>query len=354
MTLLWAATVQADPVRIATYHLDFNMKGPGLLLRDLTRAVDPGAKTPKAHAIADVISRAAPDILVLQGIDWDYEGRTLAAFQALMEARGAPYPHAFALRPNTGLPTDLDLDGDGRVAEPRDAQGYGRYPGQAGMAVLSRHPILADQAQDFSDLIWADMPGATLPRFPDGSVFPSAEAAQIQRLSTTGHWVVPVQTPGGILSVLTLHASPPVFDGPEDRNGLRNADEVAMLSWILDGQIGSQINAPWVVAGNLNLDPSDGQGRREAVQALLARSDLTDPKPQSRGAQAAKDPTHRGDPALDTVDWSDDGPGNLRVSYVLPHRSLTVTDAAVEWPPGDTVVAAASRHRLVWVDVTLP
>ncbi|NAZ18120.1 endonuclease/exonuclease/phosphatase family protein, partial [Glutamicibacter soli] len=69
--------------------------------------------------------------------------------------------------------------------------------------------------------------------------------------------------------------------------------------------------------------------------------------------------TQKGDPALDTADWADaDGPGNLRADYVLPSQGLTVIAAGVLWPDPETeagaIVARASRHRLVWVDLALP
>ncbi|MCP4244866.1 MAG: endonuclease/exonuclease/phosphatase family protein, partial [bacterium] len=84
--------------------------------------------------------------------------------------------------------------------------------------MLARFPIADQGAQDFSDLLWRDLPGHNM---PDGVV------ADL-RLSTTGHWRVPVQLPGGEwLDLLTWHATPPVFDGPEDRNGWRNHDEAA-------------------------------------------------------------------------------------------------------------------------------
>ena len=79
----------------------------------------------------------------------------------------------------------------------------------------------------------------------------------------------------------------------------------------------------------------------------------------SEGARLAADANHRGDPALDTADWPDDGPGNLRVSYVLPSTTFTVTRAGVFWPAaGDPRAAllggeglAAGPHHLVWVDL---
>ena len=85
---------------------------------------------------------------------------------------------------------------------------------------------------------------------------------------------------------------------------------------------------------------------------------LTDPEPRSPGAAAAGDGTHGGDPALDTVDWSEPSPGNLRVSYVLPSAGLAILASGVHWPLPDDPAAeeaeAASRHRLVWVDIEMP
>jgi hypothetical protein len=48
----------------------------------------------------------------------------------------------------------------------------------------------------------------------------------------------------------------------------------------------------------------------------------------------------------------------LRVDYVLPSAGLAVVASGVIWPaagdPMRAAVEAASRHRLVWVDVALP
>ena len=118
-------------------------------------------------------------------------------------------------------------------------------------------------------------------------------------------------------------------------------------------------DGPVVVLGNLNADPNDGQGLREGIAALLAHPRLQDPRPSSPGGAAAANPGQAGPPALDTADWRDeDGPGNLRTDYVLPSRDLAVSASGVLWPaPGDPLAeaaAAASAHRLVWVDLALP
>lgn len=331
-------------------------EGPGLLLRDIL-----AGDSPDIAAAAAVIAHVAPDILVLQGFDHDHEGHALAAFADTLAALGADYPHRFAPAPNTGLATGLDLDGDGRAGRARDAQGYGRFRGQGGMAVLSRWPIDTAAARDFSGLLWRDLPGAIPPEMPP-------EVAAIQRLSTTAHWDVPVLTPAhGRIRILTFHATPPVFDGPEDRNGRRNHDEAALWRALLDGKL----DAPppegrFVIAGDANLDTVDGDGRAEALEGLLTDPRLQDPAPRSdggvpaAGAQAGANARHRGNPALDTADWDDTGPGNLRVDYVLPSADWVVTGTGVFWPDPDDPLAAllgdegaATRHRLVWVDLEM-
>lgn len=305
-------------------------------------------------------------MLLLTSVDYDHDLVALSALADAVAAEGADYPYRFALRPNTGRATGLDLDNDGRLGGPGDAQGFGWFAGQGGMAILSRLPILGAEARDFSALLWRDLPGALLPE-AGGAPFPSAEAQAIQRLSTTGHWAVPVALPGGgRLTLLAWHAAPPVFDGPEDRNGRRNHDEAAFWTALLDGRLAEAPPAPpFVLLGDANLDPADGDGRPAALTTLLADPRLQDPAPASPGgaaaaaAQGGANLGHRGPSALDTADWPDDpaGPGNLRVDYVLPSADLTVAAAGVVWPvagePLAAEAAAASRHRLVWVDLVL-
>lgn len=342
----------AGPLRIASFNAELQRQGPGLLLRDIERGEDA-----QVTAVVEVIARSGADILALQGFDWDHEGRALAALSARLEAAGAPYPHRLALRPNSGLASDQDLDGDGKRGGPGDAQGYGAFTGQGGIAVLSRFPILRDGVRDFSALLWRDLSGARLPVHPDGSPFPSPEALAVQRLSSTGHWVVPVAAPGGVVTLLTFQAGPPVFDGAEDRNGRRNHDEIGFWQSFLDGALGGAFDAAprggFVIAGGANLDPLDGAGRHEAIRALLADPRVTDPRPASEGGAQAGAQGHAGPDRLDTVDW--DGPGRLRVDYVLPSSDWMVEGAGVLWPaagdPGRAAALRASRHRLVWVDL---
>lgn len=334
----------ADTVRIATFQIELSRDGPGLMLRDILR------RDAQALAVAKLIAHTSPDILVLQGIDYDGAGHGLRALMALIEQEGLPLPHSFARLPNSGMATGLDMNGDGRSGGPRDAQGFGRFAGHRGMAVLSRWPIDEDSARDLSGLLWKDIPDATLPRWPDGRAFPSMEAQAVQRLSSVGHWDVPILLPKGKpLRFLVFHATPPVFDGDEDQNGLRNAAEIKLWQHYLDGVFGASPKARFVIAGIANTDPERGSGRREAIRDLLSDPRLQDPKPVSE-AMGEK-----------TVDWPDPDPGDMRASYVLPSADWEVADAAVFWPAQGTSEAsilvhedtAASRHKIVWVDLEM-
>jgi endonuclease/exonuclease/phosphatase family metal-dependent hydrolase len=349
LSLSFATAAQAEVLRIATYNVDLSRKGPGLLLRDIARGEDT-----QIAAVVQVIATVRPDVLALQGIDWDLDGMALAALRDALARAGVDYAHRFAAQPNTGLPSGHDMDGDGRRDEPEDAQGYGAFTGANGMALLSRLPIDTGGIRDFTSLLWADLLGAQLPIHADGTPFPSEAAQAAQRLSSVAHWAVPVRLPSGqSLTVLTFHATPPVFDGPEDRNGRRNADEILFWRAYLDGAFGPAPDKGFVIAGDANLDPHDSDGRRAAITSLLNDPRLQDPRPASPGAETAPAQGHSGPDALDTVDW--EGIGRLRVDYVLPSRDLRVIDAGVYWPapgtPGHDTALAASRHRLVWVDV---
>lgn len=369
----WPPAPAPGAVRIATFNASLSRGGAGLAWKAIAEAHD------QPRAVAAILRAVRPDVVLIQELDHDPEGRALAALAQLLARAGEDgtpgldYPFRFTAPSNSGTPTGLDLDGDGRAAGPDDAQGWGRFAGQYGMAVLSRLPVEGGALRSFRLLRWSAMPGALIP----AEAFPP-EAAGVLRLSSKSHWDLPVILPDGRrLHLLASHPTPPVFDGPEDRNGRRNHDEIRFWSdylagaaWIVDDQGGAgglDPAATAVVMGDLNADPEDGDGRREAIRALLAHPRLQDPRPRSPGAavaaaaQGGANRRQAGDPALDTADWKDArGPGNLRSDFVLPTRDLAVVGAGVFWPaPGDPRTAwvamgeraASSDHRLVWVDV---
>ena len=356
----------AEPIRVATFNTSLTRKGPGLLLRDIR-----GLKDTQIRNVMAIIQTVRPDILLINEFDHDYENLALREFLDLLaqdagDRKGIRYPYFYAPPQNVGVPSGLDLNGDGKLGGPADAYGFGNFRGQYAMAFVSKFPIKTDAAKDFADVLWKHIPNAEMPKAADGSDFPSSQALHAIRLSSKGHWDVPITlSSGDTLHVLASHPTPPVFDGPEDMNGKRNRAEI--LFW--DNYIRTVLEPnsdKYVVLGDLNADPIDGEGSHDAISALINGGHLTDPKPKSNGARIASDAQggantkHKSDPATDTADWRDDrGPGNLRMDYVLPSKTLNISDAGVFWPAPDEAGfewigsngRASSDHRLVWVDL---
>jgi 3-phytase len=377
-------------VRFATFNASLNRDSQGQLVRDLSTP-----DNDQARNVAEIIQRVRPDVLLINEFDYDGEGRAADFFQRNylgVGQRGAEpivYPHRFIAEPNTGLASGVDLDNDGKaVTTPgsrgygNDALGFGQFPGQYGMVIYSMFPIDVGNVRLFQRLLWKDMPGALLPTKPDGSPWYSPEALAVLRLSSKGHWDVPVTVGGKVVHVLASHPTPPAFDGPEDRNGKRNHDEIRLWADYLSGgdratylrqaiPPGTPLDPPetFVVMGDLNADPVDGGSVAGAVDRLLnhPRVNASNPPRSAGAAEASKaqgkaNAEHRGDPALDTADFNDDSVGNLRADYVLPSRDLTVIGSGVFWPASDDPLArlvamrpvASSDHRLVYVDVRRP
>ncbi len=374
------------PVKFATFNASLNRFNAGDLIADLSTPANAQAQT-----IAEIVQRTRPDVLLINEFDFDAGGVAAALFQqnylSVSQGGVAPisYPYRFVAPSNTGIPSGFDLDNSGSVGGPNDAFGFGFFPGQYGMAVYSRYEILYDEIRTFQTFLWADMPDALLPddqSTPDPADWYSPAELEVFRLSSKSHWDVPVRIRDKVVHFLVSHPTPPVFDGPEDRNGRRNHDEIRFWAdyvlpsrsgYIYDDagkQGGLAPGAFFVIAGDQNADPFDGDSVPGAAQQLLDHPRVNAKvTPSSEGAveqavlQGGLNDLHVGDPAFDTADFADAfGPGNLRVDYVLPSKALRIVDAGVFWPTSadplfplvGTFPFPSSDHRLVWVDVRVP
>lgn len=392
-----ATLSETDPVvRFATYNAYLNRPAEGALIEDL--------KTPdnaQAKKVAEIIQHIAPDILLLNEVDYDRDGKALRLFQENYLAQsqnGAEpvvYPYIYLASSNTGLSSGRDFDRDGVVTTEDgsrtyggDAFGYGEFPGQYAMALLSKYPIDKAGVRTFQTFLWKDMPDAMLPddaATPETADWYSAEALEVFRLSSKSHWDVPVLIGGKRVHILASHPTPPSFDGEEDRNGKRNHDEIRLWTDYIagdpDGYIyddkgkrgGLPAGTRFVVMGDLNADPHDAGAVLGAIGQLLTSSFVADaPFPKSAGGaaqalrQGGANENHKGDPAEDTADFGDDpetGVGNLHLDYVIfSQAGLKETASGIFWPgpednhydlvgPGYPV--ESSDHRLVWRDLQL-
>lgn len=368
-------------IRVATYNTSLYSDEAGGLIRELE------GDSAHARKIAAVLQRVRPDLVLLNEFDYDDAHRAADLFQQryleVAQAGGGEalkYSYRYLAPVNTGVPSGLDLDRNGQAggegrSRGNDAWGYGLHPGQYGMLVLSKYPIDTAAVRTFQKLRWSAMPDALRPIDPAsrGYFYPDDIWNQL-RLSSKSHWDVPVRTPGGTTHFLVSHPTPPVFDGPEDRNGKRNHDEIRLWReyispgdkpWLCDdaGRCGGLAgDARFVIAGDLNNDPVDGDGMHEAILELLEHPRVMRyATPRSEGgaevasAYAATGIEHRGSPAHVTGDF---GPkaGAMRLDYVLPSTGFGLIGSGVFWPPSgseEAKIADGSDHHLVWVDLSV-
>ncbi len=366
-------TKDADCIRFATFNVALNRRSAGELHNELK-----DGSSVAAAKIAAIIQTVRPDVLLINELDYD-RGKSLAALESMYLAKAQhrqqpiEYEFRYHAAVNTGVDSKKDINGDGQQGGPQDAFGFGSFPGQYGMAVLSRHPIATGDVRTFQKFLWKDMPAALLPTTPGtDELWYSPDVMEVFRLSSKSHWDIPIKTDSGTIHLLASHPTPPVFDKEEDRNGKRNHDEIRIWSDYVSGKGdylyddngtrgGLADGSLFVIAGDLNADPHDGDSTDGAIDQLLRNAKIqSQPVPSSGGgtyyanAEGQINKTHKGDPGHDTSNFNDKTVGNMRIDYVLPSAGLTVTRSGVFWPaPGEAgnELANVSDHRLVWIDI---
>jgi len=373
-TLSTAQAHTPSTLRLATFNAALNFPAPGGLHDALTRHDE------RLQRIAAIIQRVRPDVLLLNEFDYDANPETLRLWivdtlgRAQLGQPAIHYPYRFTDAVNTGVDSGMDIDGNGHQGDPGDAWGFGRFPGQYGMLVLSRFPIDTVAVRRFRKFRWADMPGAKAPVNPQNGrkYYPDAVWRRL-RLSSKSHWLVPIHTPGKTLTLVVAHPTPPVFDGPDDHNGHRNHDEIRMLADLVSptasGYLyddagrhgGVAAKDSFVLAGDMNADPFDGDSYQGAIRQLLNHPRVQSwCTPTSDGAlwaarhQGGVNAGQHGYAGADTTDFNDRTTGNLRIDYVLPSRDLNIRNCGVFWPaPGEPGAdwVDASDHRLTWLDI---
>lgn len=355
-------------MRIATYNASLTRHTREGLLNDIT------TQHPQVVAVCRIIAELDADILLVNEFDTvpEIAEQTISAFLTLLNQHcshttpGKTYHHYFTHPVNTGVLSPIDFGKDGKLTLPVDGYGFGQFPGQYGMLLLSRYPICTKSSRSFQRFLWRDLPDTVFPTYhnlPGTQPQPyfSEKDQQALRLSSKSHWNVVVQFPEGQrLHCLCSHPVPPIFDGIEKRNVYRNAAEIDFWTQYLSGNWAvrddqgrvASLNQheSVVVLGDLNNDPTAGDGDNQAIQQLLAHPRLQDTQPYSQRFSTQKPVT---------ADFSDQ---RLRVDYVLPGSDLRVRDSSVFWPPktdpnhqlfripGQLV----SDHYPVWVDVEIP
>jgi hypothetical protein len=355
------------------------------------------ADTPRLKRIAEVIQRVRPNVLLLSGIAYDTAGgpdvkevqppgqngqRFADAYLAVSQGEGlAPLRFkSFSAPVNSGMASGMDLDHSGSVvttfplpgaaaagaeAYSGDCWGPGAYPGEHGMALLvdERLTIQTDKARTFRRFPWEYVPSGAMPPAPgaakdDGSTsWYTANEKGLVRLSSVGHWDVPVALPDG--SVLHLLCSRPIPPGPKADGAptfasRRNHDEIRFWADYVDDEpylvddsgVGGGLasGALFVVMGNLGVAPRpDSKAGDDVIGSALFGA---------HRVNSAVTPTSETTlPGLDPIATTF---GNLRADYLLPSREIGIAAAGI-WraAPAGTDRSFPSEHFPVYMDLVV-
>ncbi|MFZ4641621.1 MAG: esterase-like activity of phytase family protein, partial [Nodosilinea sp.] len=416
-------------IRFSQFNASLNRAAEGQIVNDFSNpaiadtrgtTTSQSVRVQQARNVAEIIQRTSPDVLLINEFDFYTPNPELPVklfqqnFLSVSQNGAAPvnYPYFYIASSNTGIATGFDLNNDGAAVTSitngigatgygDDAFGFGAFPGQFGMVLLSKYPIDTANVRTFQKFLWKDMPGNLLTNDPtidnpatavkeNLGEFYSPEEQAILRLSSKSHWDVPIIVDGQIIHALVSHPTPPVFDGTEDRNGKRNFDEIRFWADYVSASKGDYIyddkgtrgglqpGSSFVIMGDQNAEAYDGDayrvGDKNAILQLLQNPNIntnfipTSPGgPQQAALQGGANTTHRGNPSFDTADFADTSPGNLRADYILPSANLTKADGGIFWPlntdPLFPLVGTfnasqwngfpSSDHRLIFSDIQL-
>ncbi|WP_448547277.1 endonuclease/exonuclease/phosphatase family protein [Thalassotalea fusca] len=369
---------EVNTIRVATFNVSMEAlnyverkKGeqPKVTGNELSHAL--ANQHQQIKNIAEIIQRVNPDILLLNEFDnvdknalQNFVKNFLAVPQANQKA--ISYPYSFQAPVNTGVLLTADATGDNSITHPADTHGFGYFPGHFGMALLSKHPINKDAVRTFQKFLWKDMPNALVPVDPDTNKPWYSDTVWKQlRLSSKSHWDLPIVVNGRTIHVLASHPTPPVFDGPEDRNGKRNHDEIRFWHDYISDQSSGYIyddnnkrgglptNSTFVILGDQNASANEGDAINSGIASLTNHPLVIDPMPTSEGGKKSK--ADNPNAKYHTAYWG------MRADYVLPSKhGWTVTGTGVFWPNEDSNEfrlikdrQASSDHRLVWVDLQI-
>jgi endonuclease/exonuclease/phosphatase family metal-dependent hydrolase len=328
--------------------------------------------------IAEIIQRVNPDIILLNEFDRVDDSATnihyflehyLSKSQHNQQAINYPYFYQGAV--NTGVKVNSDIDQNGKSSQlPVDAHGFGYFVGHFGMVLLSKYPIDKSAIRTFQKFKWHDMPKALKPINPETKQFWfSDQTWKRLRLSSKSHWDIPIKINDKTIHILASHPTPPVFDGPENRNGNRNHDEIRFWFDYINTEQGAYIyddnkqkgalkaNQRFIIMGDQNASRVEGDAimtkTSQGIIALLNSDKIQDPLPTSIGGEKHLiDNKHS---INHTAYWG------MRADYVLPSAfGFTIKESGVFWPEANEEThrliknrQASSDHRLVWVDVEL-
>jgi hypothetical protein len=418
--------VQPTEVKIATYNLSFDRDTyedlvtemqitPSKQVKLVTTYLDgtiaeadktTAEKIIQIRNVAAIIQKNRPNVLMMAEFNNDGTGENKTALigfqdnylsiaQSINGAGGEAnlepitFPYFESYSTNTGLASGLDLDNDGEFGGLGDDWGFGQYHGKYAFALMSQYEIDTDNTRTFQEFKWKDLEGSQIPTIticdgsqtiPDGmscgDEWYTAEEWKQVRLSSKNHVdapiIIPTENGEEVIHLLMSHPTPPVFD--TGKNKAQNAAEVKFWNQYIQGKDffyddkdlngGLADNAKFVIMGDQNLDPVDGDGESDVMQTLH-----DDPLVNQKVMNGELYPTSYG-ASEHAVDKTLSHPKPNRISstfglgvdFAIPSANLNIVDTGTYWSASyeegrklfnDARIgngkSVSSDHRMVWI-----
>ena len=352
-------------------------------LREMStdKLVDPADE--QANAAAEILARFAPDIVSVNELQFDLQdtptpgmpGASPATARGSFDVEGADnarrlaeriaaaggadiYPHTLLFFGNSGLWWEGDTLGEDWYL----LRGWGEFRGRFNTAVLSRFPILVDQVRVITELAWQDVPGNCIAQMeseigigvPAG--FPLFEKAL---------HIVPIQIGDQVLDLILHHPVTPAFD---PINPYRNHDELLALRLLLDGELPGEAplsaDAKFVILGDLNADPDDGDGIPGSIQQILDHPSVVSSFPAGSGTAGhnGQHNSYLSGCGRDDGSTVDDPTVKfqLQLDYILPSTTVgEPLESLLFFPDYQTaredfdLACRASDHRFLYSDLAI-
>lgn len=320
------ATQEDSSLRVATIATNLSGENPEDLYRELLGGADA-----EASRVADAITAAKPDVVVLTGMD--AEPNAVAAFQAEYlgsdqdERPNVYYPYSYLAVGVKGQQSGADLDDDRVVGGPGDAWGQGAFNEQASTVVLSRYPIDQAAVSSVTELKWKDVEGNRL----KDSNLKGALAASIPVMNN-GLWDIPIEFQSERIHVVAAQTEP--LESSYNFAAPRQNDELKVVSDYLNG------------AEYVRTD----QGKQAKP--------LSDQRVVLTGSLAQRSDSFAGVDAL-AQQLGADEPLNSSGNYLIPSQNWSIVGqgriggpapAAFQPLPGATPDVVESSE-LIWTDI---
>lgn len=344
-------------VRVAQYNIS--------LLGSVKLKTD----NPQVAAAADVIARFDPDIIAINEIAFDLTGvdpepgtfsdgmqnGALLAEKLNAVTPGAPYEFHVLTFGNSGV---LWEGYDAANHDPYFAERGNGGVGQFNYAVLSRYPILEDDARVIVDVAWDSLPGHVGPTMQAdiGVAIPPGYP-----IFAKGLVIVPIDVDGRVLHLVMNHPFPPIN---QPVNPYRHHDELLAMKLLLDGDLPGveplPADARFVIAGDLNVDPDDGDALPGTIEQLFDHPLVVASQPNDGHGTFGNTPEQNTQasacPANDGPDPSTDR--QLQLDYLMPSTTIGPPLATgmffpdpVAEPADWQLACMASDHFLLWADL---